>query len=285
MGLKSTSWKLLIVGILIGIIVGSAGVSALSQYLAPTPKKIVVFAGAASAPVLEEAGEVFESRHGIKVELRLGGSGSILSAMKISESGDLFIPGSPEFLIEAAKSGVVNMSTGSPKIFAYLVPAIIVQKGNPKNISSLEDLAGPGLRLGIGDPKSVCVGLYAKDLLERAGLWESVSRNIVVYAQSCDATAALIPTKAVDAIIGWHVFQSWTPDKADIIWISPDKIPKIGYVAGAVSNFVLDRQSAEAFLDFLASKDAQSIWARYGYFATEEDAKIHSPIGEIESLW
>jgi molybdate transport system substrate-binding protein len=280
----SISWKFLMVGILIGVIVGSTGVFALSQHFVSAPKKIVVFAGAASAPVLEEAAEVFETLYQIKVELRLGGSGSILSAMKIARTGDLFIPGSPEFLIEAAKSGVVNMSTGHPKILVYLVPAIIVQKGNPKNITSLEDLARLGLRLGIGDPQSVCVGIYAKELLEKASLWENVSKNIVVYAQSCDATAALIPTKAVDAIVGWHVFQSWTPDKADIVWILPRKIPKIGYIAGAVSNFAQDKPSAEAFLDFLASKDAQEIWTKYGYFATEEDARVHAPDSKIEPL-
>lgn len=225
---------------------------------------------------------MFESKYRVKVELRLGGSGSVLSAMKISKTGDLFIPGSPEYLAQAVNLGVVNITTAHVRMFAYLVPAIIVQKGNPKNITSLEDLARPGIRVGIGDPKSVCVGLYAKDLLERSGLWENVSRNIVVYAQSCDATAALIPARAVDAIIGWHVFEAWTPDKADIIWITSGKIPKISYIAGAVSAFVGDRSSAEEFLDFLASKDAHAIWAEYGYFATEQEAKMHAPDAEIE---
>jgi len=227
---------------------------------------------------------MFEARYQVKVELRLGGSGSVLSAMKISKTGDIFIPGSPEYLAQAARLGVVNITAGHVMIFAYLVPAIIVQKGNPKNITSLEDLARPGIRVGIGDPKSVCVGLYAKDLLERSGLWENVSRNIIVYAQSCDATAALIPAKAVDAIIGWHVFQAWTPDKADIVWITPSKIPKIAYIAGAVSVFVEDRSSADAFLDFLSSKDVQEIWTKYGYFATEQDAKMHAPNAEIPPL-
>ncbi len=252
--------------------------------LSTMEEKIVVFAGAASAPVLEEAARLFEAKHGIKVELRLGGSGSVLSAMRISKAGDLYIPGSPEFLLQAAELGVVNLTAGHVEILAYLVPAIIVQKGNPSNITSLEDLARPGLRVGIGDPQSVCVGLYAKELLERNGLWESVSRNIVVYAQSCDALAALVPAKAVDAVIGWHVFQAWTPQKADIVWIGPSKIPKIGYIAGATTIFTHDEALAAAFLEFLASEDIQSIWTRYGYFATEQQARIRAPNAQIEAL-
>lgn len=269
---------------IIGLAVGALGLFGAFQFLSGTHAKVVVFAGAASAPVLEEAARIFETRYSVKVELRLGGSGSVLSAMKISRTGDIFLPGSPDFLLQAAKQGVVNMTTGHVEVFAYLVPAIIVQKGNPKNITSLEDLARPGIRVGIADPESVCVGLYAKDLLEWNGLWESISKNIVVYAQSCDATAALIPEKAVDAIVGWHVFQAWTPDKADIIWITPNRIPKISYIAGALSVFAENKASAEAFLDFLASSDGRAIWAKYGYFVTLEDAKAHAPDATIELL-
>jgi len=276
--------KIITLTFIVGVIVGALVLAKLGPYFSTSERKVIVFAGAASAPVLEEAARIFEAKYAVKVELRLGGSGSVLSAMKISKTGDLFIPGSPEYLLQAAKLGVVNITDGRVTIFAYLVPAIIVQKGNPKNITSLEDLARPGIRVGIGDPESVCVGLYAKDLLERNGLWESVSRNIVVYAQSCDATAALIPARAVDAIIGWHVFQAWTPDKADIIWITPSKIPKISYIAGAVSTFAEHRSSAEAFLDFLTSKDVQTIWSKYGYFATEQDARTHAPEAEIPRL-
>jgi molybdate transport system substrate-binding protein len=227
---------------------------------------------------------MFESKYGVKVELRLGGSGSLLSAMKIAETGDIYIPGSPDYLLQANELGVVNLAVSQAKIMAYLVPAIIVQKGNPKNVTCLEDLAKPGIRVGIGDPTSVCVGLYAEELLEVNGLWEAVSPNIVTYAQSCEATAALIPTHAVDAIIGWHVFHYWNPDKADIVWIEPSKIPKISYIAGAVTTFARDGDLAARFLDFLASTDMRETWAKYGYFPTVEEAKAHAPNAAIEMI-
>jgi len=277
-------YKKAIAFLVVGIVIGVFGVLAIGWLQTHSTKKVVVFAGAAAAPVYKEAASLFEGKYGVKVELRLGGSGSVLSAMKIAKIGDVFIPGSPEYLLLADKSGVVNLSQVQAKILAYLVPAIIVQEGNPKNITCLEDLAKPGVRIGIGDPESVCVGLYAKELLEENGLWEAVSPNIEVYAQSCEATAALIPVGAVDAIIGWHVFEVWTPDKADIVWITASKIPKISYIAGAVSAFTEDKASAEKFLDFLASEEVGEIWTKYGYFATEQEAKQHAPNAEIESV-
>ena len=267
---------------LIGVFIGAIVTAPL--YIAPaTPSKsITVFAGAAAAPVYEEAAKLFKDKYGVRVDLRLGGSGSVLSAMKIAKTGDLYIPGSPEFLLEAAKSNIMDL--GSVKKLAYLVPAIIVQKGNPYNITSLEDLTKPGLRVGIADPTSVCVGLYAKELLEKTGLWESVKGNIVVYAQSCEAVAALIPTGAVDAIIGWHVFEDWYPDKAERVWIEPSKVYRIGYIGGAVSVFAEDEALAKKFLDFLASDEVAGIWAKYGYFASEQEARKYAPNAVIEDI-
>jgi molybdate transport system substrate-binding protein len=267
---------------LFGVIIGALLTAPLYLALTTTSKSITVFAGAAAAPVYGEAAKLFKDKYGVKVELRLGGSGSVLSAMKIAKTGDLFIPGSPEFLLEAAKSNIIDK--GSVKKLAYLVPAIIVQKGNPHNITSLEDLCKPGLRVGIADPVSVCVGLYAKELLEKNGLWGGVKRNIVVYAQSCDATAALIPTGAVDVIIGWHVFADWYPDKAERIWIEPSKVLKIGYIAGAVSVFAEDKVLAKKFLDFLASEEVARIWSKYGYFASEQEARRYAPNAVIEDI-
>jgi molybdate transport system substrate-binding protein len=95
-------------------------------------KRIEVFCGAAASPVYEDAAKLFESEHDINVDLTLGGSGSVLSAMRITKRGDLFIPGSPEYLLKAQELGVVDNSTEVTTL-AYMVPAIIVQKGNPEN--------------------------------------------------------------------------------------------------------------------------------------------------------
>jgi len=277
--------KMLVAFFLIGLVLGVVCTVTFYQLIGGASlKEIVVFAGAAAAPVYREASSLFESKYGVRVAVNLGGSGSLLSAMELTKTGDIYIPGSPEYLILASKDGVVNFTAFPPKIVAYLVPAIIVQKGNPLNITAIEDLAKPGIRVGIGDPKSVCVGLYAKELLEENGLWEVVSRNIVVYAASCEAAAQLIYTGAVDAVIGWHVFCYWNPDKADIVWIESNRVPKIGYIAGAVTNFAKEKDVAAKFLDFLASQDMREVWRKYGYFSTVEEAKAHAPKAVIEEL-
>lgn len=274
----------LVASLLIVIVLSVAGTGLLSKPQDNSKRELIVFAGAAAAPLYREAASIFESKYGVKVLLNIGGSGGLLTALEITRTGDVYIPGSPEYLVLANQRGIVNFTESPPRILAYMVPAIIVQKGNPQNITALEDLAKPRIRIGIADPKSVCVGLYAEELLKGCGLWEAVSKNIIVYAQSCEALANLIPLSAVDAIIGWHVFYYWYPDKADIVWIEPTKISKIGYIAGSVTTFSKNKDLAEKFLDFLTSEEVRSMWARLGYLPTFEDAKVHAPNAVILRL-
>lgn len=242
------------------------------------PKELTAFVGSASKPPMEEAARAFEKETGIKVYLNFSGSGTMLSQMKISKSGDLYIPGSPDYMLMAERDGVVDPA--SIKLITYLVPAILVQKGNPKNIRSLADLAKPGVEVGIGNPEAVCVGLYAYEILEYNKMLAKVWPNIVTNAESCDKTATLVALKSVDAVLGWRVFASWH-DTIDVVYLEPQQIPRLAYVPGAISTFTEDRESAEKFLDFLVSTQGQDIFKKWGYITTEEEARKFAPQAEI----
>lgn len=264
---------LILAGLLVFIPVGGC--------LGDEEKSITAFCGSASKPAIEEAAQAFEEETGIKVYLNFGGSGIMLSQLKIAEEGDLYIPGSPDYMVKAERDGVVY--SDSIKIIAYLVPAILVQEGNPKNIQSLSDLAKPGMEIGIGDPETVCVGLYAYEILEANGLVDDVKEaaTIVTYTESCSKTATLVVLKSVDAVIGWRVFASWNPDTTDVVYLELGQITRLGYVPGAISTFTENRESAQNFLDFLASSEGQEIFAEWSYLAAEDEARQYAPDAEI----
>jgi len=211
-------------------------------------KTITVFCGSASKPATEEAAQAFEEKTGIKVYLNFSGSGTMIAQMKISKSGDLYIPGSPDYMMMAERDGIVDPN--SVKIISYLIPAILVQHGNPKNIQSLSDLAKPGIEVAIG-------------------------------TESCSKTASLVAFKSVDAILGWRVFSKWNPDTTDVIYLKPEQIPRLSYIPGAISKFTEDRESAQQFLDFLVSPKGQEIFSKWGYIATESKARKYAPNTEI----
>lgn len=235
----------------------------------------MVFAGAASKPPLDEAAEAFTNKTGIPVYCTYGGSGSVLSQMELSKTGDLYIPGSPDYIPKAERKEIIDPT--STRLIAYLVPVIAVQKGNPKNIQSLADLTKPGVTVGIGNPASVCLGLYSVEILDYNNVLEDVFKNIVTQAASCDATATLVSLKSVDAVIGWDVFQYWDPENIDVVYLKPEQLPRIAYIPAAVSTFTEDRTGAQQFIDFLISKDGQAIFTKWGYITTETDARKYAP--------
>jgi molybdate transport system substrate-binding protein len=242
---------------------------------------IAVFAGSASKPAMEEAARAFEEETGIKVYLTFGGSGTMLSQLIIAREGDLYIPGSPDYMLKAENEGIVHPD--SIVRIAYLIPAILVQEGNPENIQSLADLARPGIEVGIGAPETVCVGLYAYEILEHNGLIDDIKEagTIVTHAESCSKTASLIALKSLDAVLGWRVFSEWHPDSIDIVYLQPDQLTRLAYIPGAISTFARDEENAQRFLDFLVSAEGQQIFSEWGYITTEDEARQYAPNAEI----
>jgi molybdate transport system substrate-binding protein len=226
-------------------------------------KLITIFCGAAGRPPIEEVADAFEKQHGCVVARAYGGSGTVLSQMIIGETGDVYIPGSDDFMDIAEGKGV--LVPGSRKIVCYLVPGICVQKGNPKDIRTLDDLTKPGIKVGIGNPKAVCLGDIALKIFNEAGIADKVEPNILTHADSCGQVATLLKLKKVDAVIGWDVFTSWAPDQIDFIPV-PEKLAHRRNIPAAVAKFTKNQALAQEFVDFIAdSEESHAIFRRHGY--------------------
>jgi molybdate transport system substrate-binding protein len=236
-------------------------------------ESLLMYAGAASKPPTEEAIRLFEEKTGIKIEVVFGGSGTVLSQMKLAQEGDLYFPGSSDYLEKAKKDGDVIPETEAHIV--YLVPAINVRKGNPQNILTLKDLTRPGIKVAIANPETVCVGLYAVEIIESnfsPAEKTAFKENLLNYTESCEKTATAISLKQVDAVMGWSVFQYWDPEGIETIALDASEIPRVGYIPIAVASYTKKQAAAQQFIDFLVSEEGQAIFAEYGYFATPEEA-------------
>ena len=82
--------------------------------------RLMVFAGAASKPPAQEAKKVYEKAHpDVQIDITFGGSGTILQQMMLEQIGDIYMPGSDDFMDKAeAKKAVIPETR---KIVAYLI--------------------------------------------------------------------------------------------------------------------------------------------------------------------
>ncbi|OGP66228.1 MAG: molybdate ABC transporter substrate-binding protein [Deltaproteobacteria bacterium RBG_13_53_10] len=258
--------------LLISLVAGSLLLTATNAQT--SPPGLLIFAGSASKPPTEEVAKLFRERTGMAVDLVFGGSGFVLSQMKLAKKGDLYFPGSSDFMELAKKEGVVFPE--SEKIIVYLVSAINVQIGNPKKIHSLKDLTREGIRVAIANPEMVCVGTYAVETIEKnlnPTEKERFRKNLVNYVESCEKTANVVSLKSADAVIGWSVFQYWDPQRIETVFLKPEEIPRIGYIPIAISKFAQDKTRAQTFIDFLISPVGKSVFRRHHYFMDPQEAR------------
>jgi len=235
---------------------------AAAESVASAGGTLTVFAGSASMPALRELGPAYEKRAGVKVEVTSGGSGSVLTQFSQDHFGDLYIPGSDDFMDKAEKKDAVLKDTRS--ILVYLVPVICVPKGNPKGVRSLEDLSRENMRVVIGDVDAVCLGAIAKDVLTEAGLWEKVQPRIATYASSCEDTLSRLVMGEADVVIGWDVFAKQNPDKVEAVPLTQQSA-RARNIPAAVIKWSKQPEKAKDLIEFLRSPEAKEIWTKYGY--------------------
>lgn len=142
--------------------------------------------------------------------------------------------------------------------------AIVVPSDRPRTFSRIGQIADPAFRrIALGDPAAVPAGVYAKQYLEKEGLWESVQSRIVPTA-SVRAALAAVQSGAADAAIVYRT-DARTALHATVVWVVPtDRGPRIVYPAAIVRG---TQRSAEArrFLDFLLGAVGDGVFARFGF--------------------
>jgi len=261
-------WMWRVLSLCVGVAVAFSAVvaaeaAAKAGKAAPKRIRLIAFVGSASKPPALEAKAVYEKKHpSVTVDMSFGGSGTLLTQIRLEKIGDIYMPGSDDYMDKAEQQKVVKPRTR--RIVAYLVPAICVQHGNPKHIQSLADMARPGVTVGLAQAGAVCLGDVGDEILRAAGLEQQVKKNCITYARSCEQTQQLVQLKEVDAIIGWDAFKAWAPKEIDIVPIPP-KLLRVRNVPAAVVAYAKQPKAAADFIAFLTSKEGKAIFAKHGY--------------------
>jgi molybdate transport system substrate-binding protein len=128
---------------------------------------ITVFAASSLTAAFTSIGSDFQKSHpGTRVQFNFAGSSTLAAQIEQGAIGDVFASADQPNMQRAVDAG---LTLESPLIFARNHLAIVVGKGNPKHISSLSDLAHPGLILVLCFPGVPC-GRYAAQALQKASV-------------------------------------------------------------------------------------------------------------------
>ncbi len=154
--------------------------------------------------------------------------------------------------------------------------AIMVQKGNPKNIKSLQDLARKDVRVSMPDPEWEEVGKRIEEAYVKAGgealkkeIMETKVKDSSTYLTQIHhrQTPMRILYAQSDAGPVWYsevFYQQMLHHPVELIPIPDKENISAGYIAGLMKN-APHKQAAKDFMEFLTSATAKAIYRKYGF--------------------
>ncbi len=148
----------------------------------------------------------YEKEFGTQIRLNFAGSGVLESQLTVA-GGDLFIPADQSYIQSAQRKKIVQESIP----IAELRACIVVQKGNPLNIHSLNDLTRPNIRISVAEP-SAAIGKFVKSTLTTSGDWEKIRPRILVVKPTVNNIIEDVAAKSADAALAWDATALQFPD-------------------------------------------------------------------------
>ncbi len=175
--------------------------------------ELYLYAGAGLKNPVEKIVKQFEKETGNNVTIEYGGSGQLLARYNTVKTGDLYLPGSSDYVEKLEKTGDVKES--APLVLH--IPVMAIRKEKSAGIDSFKALAESNLRLGIGDSKAMALGKGAEKILELSGYQAQLNDKIVVKAATVKQLMLYLLNGDVDAAVVGRSGAWKVRDKVDLL--------------------------------------------------------------------
>ena len=241
------------------------------------PVELTVFAAASLTETLNQIAEDYKTvAPDVTLTFNFDSSGTLKTQIQEGAVCDLFLSAGQKQMDQLDASADTSVNTegldfvlaGSRVNLLENKVMLAVPEGNPKGIDSLDSLAE---HLGAGDillamgNSDVPVGQYTQKILTYYGLDEAALANAgcITYGTNVKEVTTQVSEGSVDAgiIYGTDAFSAGLTvvDEA-----TPEMCGQVIYPA-AVLNTSKHQTEAQAFLDYLSTDDAMTIFESVGF--------------------
>ena len=233
-------------------------------------KTLTVLAAASLTESFTELGTMFETQNpGVKVVFSFAGSQQLAQQLDQGAAADVFASANPKYMTAAVTSKRVNQADAQTFVTNRLV--VIFPKDNPAGLTTLKDLAKPGLKIDLED-KSVPAGQYSLDFLDKAvkdpgfgaSFKDNVLKNVVSYETDVKAVVSKVSLGEADAGIVYITDFNSASDKLGKMDI-PDALNTVAVYPIAPISDSKNPDLAKAFVALVLSADGQAVMAKYGF--------------------
>ena len=244
---------------------------------AQAPQTITVFAAASLTDAFTEIKTQFEAANpGVTVVYNFGGSSTLAAQLSEGAPADVFASANNTQMQAAQAAGRI---TREPVIFARNRLVLVVPADNRANITTLNELANPGIKLVVAAP-DVPVRQYTDNMLNllaedpafgpdyRSGVMD----NIV--SEESNVRQVLLKVLLGEADAGIVYTSDVTPDAVEqVAQITiPDAVNTLATYPIAITNDSANAEQAQAFVDFVLSAEGQATLSKWGFIPIDESA-------------
>ncbi|MCE0524065.1 MAG: molybdate ABC transporter substrate-binding protein [Methylacidiphilales bacterium] len=240
--------------------------------LSPTnADEVEVFAAASLTDALTEIGSTYEKSGGDHIAFNFAASGTLEMQIKAGANADIFFSADEAKMNDLEKYGAVVKGTRKDVLSNSLV--IVVPVDSSMTLTSAAQLADPKIgRIALGQPQSVPAGIYAKEYLQKIGIWAQVEARIIP-TESVRAALAAVETGNVDAGIVYKT-DALQSKKVKVAYEVPAaEGPVIAYPVARVTragtagvgDFTEHLKAVQKFLDYLSEPASLKIFEKYGF--------------------
>jgi molybdate transport system substrate-binding protein len=238
-------------------------------------KELYVFAAASLTGPFSELILAFEQNHpGVKVISNFAGSQQLAQQIAQGAPADVFASANQAQMEAAIRSGRVR--AGDERVFVNNRLVVITPADNPGHITSLQELASPGLSLILA-AEAVPLGKYSLIFLQQAsqdpdfgtGYQDAVIKNVVSYEENVKAVLSKILLGEADAGI---VYASDVPpvEAGKLMQLDipdPLNVQAAYYLAPVNDSQVSDL--AQEFIASILAPTGQDTLSRFGFLPVQ----------------
>jgi len=224
--------------------------------------ELTVHAAASLTDVMKEIGATYEKETGDKLRFNFGASSTLARQIEEGAPADLFLSADEARMDALERKGLLLPGTRRSLLSNTLVIVVPTDAGTAPQSAS--DLTKPEYKkLALGEPQTVPAGIYAREYLQKLGLWD-VLKERVVPTENVRATLAAVESGNVDAAIIYKT-DSLISKKVKIAFEIPAaEGPRISYPL-AVLKSCSDPERAKKLADYLAGPAAREVFTKFGF--------------------
>jgi molybdate transport system substrate-binding protein len=237
---------------------------------------LLVSAAISLTDALTESAAAYRAGGGGEVRFNFAGSNVLARQIVNGAPADLFISADAAQMALAASRNAVDAAV--PLLHNRL--AVVTPSGQAVRVPDLQGLLRLR-RIAVGDPDAVPAGVYAREYLQRRGLWASLQPRLLPLANVRAALNA-VESGGADAGIVYESDAAASPRVDLAVLIDGPDAPVITYPAALVTRST-NKGAAARFLRYLQGPEAGSIFRRYRFRPAASELPPARPTRELSA--